>query len=304
MTHAFFVTTFYLPNLRISLSSIQRYIKQNQRYCFNLLVSNDNPNFTLTEEFVSKFIDLSLLKKVVVLNTDKNLGCFHNRIKCIKTAYKEFPNCKNFMFVDDDDVVLNPSFDTDNFWANHRAVVTHRLLEVLTLIDEPVVNLQNKNFEYEEWKSGCVGNVFNLSLFHQFITDAEDWFPELYKIYGSERIMEPDDVIIWHMWFVWIGNTFGNYPEKQDYVDRFSYSLTYLEDRLGRYYVEPGICDLRYGEYDGHSHYFDLYNPIWNEFDRYMKRKLGIPFDENAPYMPIFVKDEDINNENNIDNQE
>ena len=290
MTHTFFVTTFYLPNLRISLSSIQRYIKQNTRYKFNLLISNDNPNFTVTNEFVSNLIDLSIFKKVVILNTDKNVGCFHNRIKCIKEGYKEFPDCKYFMFVDDDDVVLNPTFDSDAFGIIHHAVVTHRLLEVLTLINEPVIDLNNDKIEYEEWKAGCVGNVFNLSLFHQFVTDAEGWFPELYKIYGSERIMEPDDVIIHNMWLVWVGNTYGNFVEKHEHVDRYSYSLTYLEERMGRYYVEPGICDLRYGEYDGHSNYADLYNPIWNGFDRYMKRKLGIPFDENAPYEEIFPR--------------
>ena len=284
MTHAFFVTTFYLPNLRISLSSIQRYVKQNTRYKFNLLISNDNPNFTLTEEFVSSLIDLSLFKKVILLNTDENQGCFHNRMKCIKNGYKEFPDAKYFMFVDDDDVVLNPTFDSDKMGIVHHAVVTHRLLEVLTLINEPVIDLNNKNFEYEEWKAGCVGNVYDLKKFHKFISEAEEWFPELYKIYGSKRIMEPDDVIIQHMWLVWVGNTFGNYSEQHENVDRYSYSLTYLEDRLGRYYVEPGICDLRYGEYDGHSKYSDLYTPIWNEFDRFMKKKLGIPFDEKSSY--------------------
>lgn len=222
------------------------------------------------------------------MNTDENLGCFHNRMKCIKTAYKEFKDTKFFMFVDDDDVVLNPLFDSKKFGIMHRGVVTHRLLEVLTLINEPVVDLTNKHFEYEEWKAGCVGNVFDLAEYHKFITDAEGWFPELYKIYGSKRIMEPDDMLIHHMWMIWLGNIYGNFAEQHENVDRYSYSLTFLEDRQGRYYVEPGVRDLRYGEYDGHSSYRDLYNPVWNEFDRYMKRKLGIPFDENAPYDNIF----------------
>lgn len=281
MTHAFFITTFYLPNLRISLPAIQRYVKEHPMYRFNLLISNDNPNFYLDKQFVSSLIDLSLFADVEILNTDKNLGCFHNRIKCIKTAYHKFIDCKYFMFIDDDDVILNPTFDSDKLGLIHHAVVTHRLLEVLSLINEPVVNLNNKYFEYEEWKAGCVGNVFKLKEFYQFIVDAEDWFPELYKIYGSERILEPDDVIIHNMWLVWVGNTYGNYAEMHENVDRYSYSLTYLEDRLGRYYVEPSICDLRYGEYDGHSKYADLYVPIWNGFDKYMKDKLGIVVEEN-----------------------
>ena len=277
MTHAFFVTTFYLPNLRISLSSIQRYVKQHPIYRFNLLISNDNPNFTVTQEFISTIIDLSIFNKVEILNTNKNLGCFHNRIKCIKTAYHAFPDCKYFMFVDDDDVVLNPSFDSDKLGLVHHAVVTRRLLEVLTFINDPNVDITNKYVEYEEWKAGCVGNVYLLSEFYKFVIDAEEWFPELYKIYGSERILEPDDVIIQNMWLVWVGNTYGNYPDQHENVNYFSYSLTYLEDRVGRYYVEPGICDLRYGEYDGHSKYEDLYIPIWNGFDKFMKNKLNIP---------------------------
>lgn len=292
MTHAFFVTTFYLPNMRISLSSIQRYIKQNQRYKFNLLVSNDNPFYTVTEEYISKLVDLSLFNKVVILNTDKNLGCFHNRIKCIKTAYQEFTDTKYFMFVDDDDVVLNPTFDSDKFAIIHHGVITHRLLEVLTLIEEPVINLNNPQIEYEEWKAGCVGNSFDLKEFYRFICDAEDWFPELYKMYGSQRIMEPDDMIIYHMWCVWLGNIYGYFPAHFENVDRFSYALTYLEDRVGRYYVEEGVCDLRYGKDRNNKNYLDLYIPLWNEFDRYMKRKLGIPFDEDAPYENAFLKQE------------
>lgn len=273
MTHAFFVTTFYLHNLRISLSSIQRYIKQNRTYQFNLLISNDNPNYVVKEEFISSFIDLDLFKKVVILNTDENLGCFHNRMKCIKTGYQEFPDSKFFMFVDDDDVVLNPKFDSDKLGIMHHGVVTHRLLEVLTLINEPVVDLNNEHIEYEEWKIGCVGNSFNLKEYYKFICEAEGWFPELYKIYGTKRIMEPDDVIIHNMWFVWLNNTYGNYEDFHETADRFSYSLTYLEDRKGRYYVEPGICDLRYGEYDGHSNYLDLYGKVWESFDNFMKKK-------------------------------
>ena len=120
MTHSFFVTTYYFSNLRISLPSIQRYIKQNLKYSFNLLLSNDNPNLKLTEEYISKFIDLSLFNKVVILNTDENLGQFRNRVKCIKRGYEEFQDCKYFMFVDDDDVVLNPTFDSDKFGIIHR----------------------------------------------------------------------------------------------------------------------------------------------------------------------------------------
>lgn len=275
MTHAFFVTTFYLPNLRISLPSIQRYVKSNQRYNFNLLLSNDNPNFTLTKDFVSKLIDLSLFDKVLILNTDKNLGCFHNRIKCIKTAHENFKNCKYFMFVDDDDVVLNPTFDSNAFGLMHRGVITHRLLEVLTIIDEPVIDLSNDKFEFEEWKAGIVGNVFRLDKYYEFICDAEGWFPELYNIYGSERIMEPDDMILHHMWMTWLTNTHGGYADKHEHPDRYSYSLTFLENRLGRYYVEPGICDMRYGEYDGHSSYIELYDKVNNSFDSYLKNKKG-----------------------------
>lgn len=276
--NAFIVTTFYLPNLRISLSGIQRYLRSNKRYKMVLTINNDNPNFTLTEEYVKQFIDVSLLDGLLILNTNENLGCFGARVKSIKATYNEFPDVKYFMFIDDDDVVLNPTFDSDNLSIRHRAVVTHRLLEVLTLIDEPVVDLTNKNIEYEEWKAGCVGNPYKLKEFIQFLDDVNDWLPQLYEIYGSKRILEPDDCIIHVMWLVWAGNTYGNYEEVQDYVDRYSYSLTLLEDRRGRYKVEEGICDLRYGlEWDGKTHYAKTYyQPIWDSLDRYMKEKLNI----------------------------
>ena len=281
MTHSFFVTTYYFSNLRISLPSIQRYIKQNLKYSFNLLLSNDNPNLKLTEEYISKFIDLSLFNKVVILNTDENLGQFRNRVKCIKRGYEEFQDCKYFMFVDDDDVVLNPTFDSNKLGIMHHGVVTHRLLEVLTLIQEPIINLNNKNFEYEEWKAGCVGNVFNLKEYYRFICDAEGWFPILYEIYGSKRIMEPDDVILHNMWIIWVSFIHGNVASLHDNVDRYSYSLTFLEDRVGRYYVEDGVCDLRYGENYNKS-YMDIYNPIIEQFTNYMQNKINSTDEQNT----------------------
>ena len=48
-----------------------------------------------------------------------------------------------------------------------------------------------------------------------------------------------------------------------------------FEERKGRYEVEEGICDLRYGEYDGHSSYMDIYNPIWEQFPKYMQEKIN-----------------------------
>lgn len=278
MKVAFFVTTYNLPNLRISLPAIERYIRQNKRYQYYLLISNDNPKFALTEEFVYDLINPKSIQRLLILNTDKNLGCLGNRLKCINQA-RQLGDIGYFMFIDDDDVILNPSFESDKFTISHRAVVTHRILEVLTLIGEPSVDLNNPHIEYEEWKMGCVGVPYWYDEYYKFIQVLTPWLPKLYELYGSERVMEPDDVILMNLWNVYLSNTYNiqsldELSEKLfDKKDRFSYSLTFLEDRKGRYDVEKGICDLRYGDWDGKTTYMSIIEPMISEFDRYMKFK-------------------------------
>jgi hypothetical protein len=91
--------------------------------------------------------------------------------------------------------------------------------------------------------------------------------------------MEPDDVILMNLWNVYLSNTYNiqsldELSEKLfDKKDRFSYSLTFLEDRKGRYEVEKGICDLRYGDWDGKTTYLSIIEPMIAGFDQYMRIK-------------------------------
>jgi hypothetical protein len=191
------------------------------------------------------------------------------------------------MFVDDDDVVLNPTFDSNKLGIMHHGVVTHRLLEVLTLIQEPTIDLNNKNFEYQEWKIGCVGNVFNLKEYYKFLCDAEDWFPTLNELYGSKRIMAPDDYMLHHLWVIWLSNVYGDARSLHENIDRYSYSLTYLEDRAGRYNVDKNTYDCRYAFDMNGLVYIDFSEKMCFSFDKHIKEKLNIQSNDTSNWYNI-----------------
>lgn len=276
MNVAFFITTYNTPNLRISLPALNRYIHQNSgKHHFKLLISNDNPDVVVNKNFVASMINFNELRGYKSLNTTKNRGCLGNRLECILHAQEELGAIDYFMFIDDDDVILNPSFDSYLPTINHHAVVTHRLLEVLKLIDSPEVDLNNQYFEYEEWKMGCVGVGYYYPEYLRFIRHLQEFLPTLYRIYGSERVMEPDDVILMNLWRAWLEVTQAapqgkSIYEFYDNKDDFSYSLTFLEDRKGRYEVEEGLCDLRYGQWDGKTTYASIINPINEAYYKYL----------------------------------
>ena len=272
--NAFIVTTYNVPNLRISLSSIARYVAQEPYQSFCLLINNDNPNYLLGEKYVRQFVSEELIPHLKIVNTDKNLGCLGARLKSIKALYSwKGSEINYFMFVDDDDVVLQPDFNSDKWTISHRAVVVHRLLEVLTLIDKPKPDLANEFVEYEEWKMGCVGVPYKLSRYYQYICQLEGYLPELYQIYGSERVLEPDDIILMNLWNVYLNHHQGSLNGLFDKKDCFSYALTFLEDRKGRYKVDEGTVDLRYGNWDGKTTYASLITPMIEGFRKYLEEK-------------------------------
>lgn len=280
----FIITTYNTPNLIISLSALRRYLENNRLNRFCLTVHNDSPAYTVSESLVYRYLPEHLLEHLLIVNPNenKNLGHFHARMRAIMSSYEYFVNKKNlvinfFMFIDDDDVILNPDFSSNKIEISHRAVVVKRLLEVLTLIENPNPNIQfNKFIEYEEWKMGNVGVPYNLNLYYKFLQHLSKFTPKICELYGSNKIGEPDDIIYMNLWHVWLRHYVNpNLEELIDKKDCFSYALTYLEDRRGRYEVPEGVVDLRYGkEWDGKTTYQSIVQPIINAYEKYI-RDLG-----------------------------
>lgn len=271
MTNAFLVTTYYPDYLRISLASINRYIEEHADKRFIVVINNDNEKLKVTRKFAREVSGLSC--DIFIRNTDKNKGHLGARLDALDFLRKIAPEDINyFMFVDDDDCVLNPSFDGKVPTLSHRAVVTHRLLEVLKFINDPTVDLDNQYIEYEEWKMGCVGVPYQFKVYYCFIETLKGFLPQLYQLYGSERVGEPDDVILMNLWNVYLQDRYGDLrPLFEEKSNNFSYALTYLEDRRGRYKVPEGVVDLRYGNrWDGKTTYASIIQPMIDTFRTYL----------------------------------
>lgn len=272
MTNYFLVTTYYPQYLRISLSSIQRYINFHQTDRFAVVINNDNPERFVSEKFAREVSGLEC--PLNIRNTFTNKGHLGARLDALDFLEEVQKDINYFMFVDDDDVVLEPSFEATTPTISHRACVVKRLQEVLGLIVDPNIPFGNEHIEIEEWKMGCVGVPYKFKIYYQFIQDLKPWLPQLYEIYGSDRVGEPDDVILMNLWNVWLIYTYGSldnlFARKPA---NYSYALTYLEDRKGRYKVPKGVVDLRYGEWDGHTTYQSLIDPMIKSFQKFLNEK-------------------------------
>lgn len=283
----FIVTTYNISNLFMSLTSIKLYYKRMWKPDIAVLINNDNPLTPVTEEYV-KFI-LGNDIKSYIYNTDINRGCFGNRISAINNANELKP--KHIFFLDDDDIVLLPVFNFNELQSTGHGLLTHRLKEQFDLLVNPIPDMTNTYYELEERKLGNVGVALKFDEYYKFIKNLEGFLPEIYNIYGSNKIFEPDDVIFMNLWYEWIFFNFcpdkcsenGHVLEDVEYLwdnyihtpDIFTYSLTLIEDRHGRYdNLDPNICDLRYGlEWDGKTTYADIINPMICGYYNYLRGK-------------------------------
>lgn len=245
------ITTYYPANLRISLTRLKWL-----NFDFHLLIHNDNPSIKLTREDIKNY---GYEGGVVILNEDRNLGCWDSRMQSVKYVLEYLRDTTHFIFCDDDDVLLYPQF-SDNLVTNHNALVTKRLKEQLMLmVPNPDIEevLKSGFVEDERPKMGCVGVSYRVELWRELVPILEEFKPTLSRLYGSDRILEPDDVfymLLIREYLEWTRPEVDVHTFYTD-TDSYSYSLTLLEDRKGRYWVDPNCIDLRYGEvWDGRTY--------------------------------------------------
>lgn len=269
------ITSYYHENLIISLSRLRNYFD----YPFKLIIHNDNPEYNLTSEYVQNILHRSDVP-LFIHNSPKNLGCFNARMNIIKLMRDniEFKS-RWFIFIDNDDVLLTPKL-TDEYAPvlNHNALVVTRLREVLSLIDNPNYTPARKSefIKLENPKAGCVGIPYDTETYLEFFEKSQGFFPTLYKIYGTEKVMEPDDCILMYMFRIFLENKLKmTFAEIAEYIDKFaqseySYALTFLENRRGRYEISNGVSDLRYGDNLTGISYESLYYAISTAFYKYL----------------------------------
>lgn len=271
------VTTYNIPYLQLSLSSLRRYFEQNKLYEFCLAIHNDNPIFQVKESFVRRFISEELIdnEHLAITNVDKNLGCFEARINAFYQAWFHFNMypIKYFMYLDDDDVILNPDFSLDALEISQRYCAVSRLLEVLYLIQNPSPNFDNEFITDNDWKLGNVGVVLDWKMYKIFLDYLKDFLPQFYKFVGSERIMSPDDLYFSDFWHVYL-STFVDENLENLIKTSWNYSIaqTYIEDRCNRYEVSENVIDYRYGKIPGSSEgFFGQLRDAKNLFYNYCK---------------------------------
>jgi hypothetical protein len=271
------VLTYYPENLLISLSRLRGY----HDYPFKLIIHNDNPDRPISMNYVMGILN-RVDVPIFIHNNSQNVGCFNSRMNVIRLM-KENPDMRSrwFIFIDDDDVLLRPRLrESYAPVLNQNALVVRRLRDVLSLIKDPDYYPGRSEFmEEERPKAGCVGIPYDTRTYFEFYDRIQNFIPTLYKIYGTKKIMEPDDCILMYMFRIFLedklGMTLWEIVEyfKQFYEDSWSYALTYLEDRVGRYEIADNVSDLRYGGNPGGVSYESLYDSISKAFYDYLRRK-------------------------------
>lgn len=238
------ITTYYIDNLHISLFRLKWL-----NFDYHLIIHNDNPDVILDSRYLK---ECGYEGSAIIINEHKNLGCYDSRIVSIKYVLDNLKDTTHIIFCDDDDILLNPEF-SNKLITNHNALVVSRLRDQLSLmVSKPDINNLINTSEFitdERPKMGCVGVSYKVELFQDLIPVLDKFKPLLSRYHGSERILEPDDVYIMNFIRIYLEKRVG-----PDFINRcyhysqnYSYSLTFLEDREGRYFIEPGVNDLRYG---------------------------------------------------------
>jgi hypothetical protein len=261
---AIIITTYYPSNLRISLSRLKWL-----EFDFYLIVHNDNPLIKLTIDDLKNYGLEYHPKYVYIINEKRNLGCFDSRLESVRFIVENLKDVSHFIFCDDDDTLLYPQFDDNALISNQKALVVKRLKEVLELlVPQPQINI-GQFVEDEVWKQGCVGIGYKVELWKELIPIIEKFKPVLYNWYGSSRVMETDDVyyvIIIRHYLEW---KYGNIDRFYKDIDTYSYALTLIDDRVGRYRIDEGVRDLRYGVWDGKTTYAlmaEEFNQLFSNF--------------------------------------
>jgi hypothetical protein len=271
------------------MNCLQRY----RQHPFQVIVYNDNTD-VLTEKDIENFGYSR--GNLTILNNRKNVGCFHARWNCLEYM-RVNPDMQTarFMFLDSDDQVIDINVDSLKPVLNHNGVVVKRLKEIFDILAHPdslrqMLADKNEFIEAEYPKTGCVGVLYSSQMWYEMMDLVRPFLPQLYELYGSSRILEPDDVIYMNLIRMFFehqlvkNNVVPNYEEARNILFNdnhpmnpyekargFSYALTMLENRIGRYRVEDGITDFRYGsKLHKFARYEDFYNALAEKFYTYL----------------------------------
>ncbi len=188
------LTTFYSENLMISLSGLARLGKRAI-----LIIHNDNPQTKVTKRDVRR---MGYDGDVHIINSGYNVGLLRARLAIIDYVKKHRINSDWFVFVNDDDVLLN--LDIPNVGQNHfaiiqnMAVVRTRLIDVLRIIKNPDnFTIDDENIYMVRPHIGIIGTLVRMDYIFKLADILQSASVAISDIDESLGFRPPVDMMMW-----------------------------------------------------------------------------------------------------------
>ncbi len=189
------MTTYHSEFLRISVGALARLGRD-----FMLVIFNDNPDVKIHITDIRK---LGFHGKVHIINTDYNVGQLRARLEIIKHVKSQKHHPDWFMFIDDDDIVLNltvPQVAAQNFAViQNMAVIQNRLVNVLRVMDSADNWCQDpENTPVVQPYLGLRGTFVRFDALAQMADVLQDSISKITDIDVSLNFRPPVDLIMWN----------------------------------------------------------------------------------------------------------
>lgn len=272
------VLTSYNPEfLIVSLTSIRKVLERHKDKYFCLFVYNDNPKHKLTIEDIQYYITDELLYRhfIGIYNGTTNLRQFHAKVTAIELAYKfmheeRYYDIEYFTIVDEDDILLEFNGNPGYLEINNKVLVAKSFRNLFSLIRNPKqIPSQVRDFGYTE---GIAGNLYNMNEYIDFLQVIKGFFPKLHEIYGSDKIVNPDDYILRNLW-----RSYLRWKYQKEDLSEFiiggvhSYAVVdrkYRENELDDIKTDRDINDVNDIRYNSSLTSEEDYNRLWNLVDK------------------------------------
>lgn len=226
------LTTYNHENLAISVPGLARLGSG-----FTLVIHNDNPSQKLSRRTIRR---MGYHGKLHIINTSHNIGYLESRLAILKYVSDKKIKSQWFVFVDDDDVLLNlniPSVSSDNFAIiQNMAVIRTRLLDVLRIMRNPLdFTIDNENVCLVRPHVGLSGTLVRTPAMLRLANMLSDIVPELSVVSESLSFRPPIDMMMWSG--LNIVSRSDNESATPIYMDSVNYIATDLDTAPTKYGV-------------------------------------------------------------------
>ncbi|MBE6461796.1 MAG: hypothetical protein E7006_03060 [Alphaproteobacteria bacterium] len=224
------LTTYHTENLAISVPALARFSKK-----IILIIYNDNPDVKLTRHDIRK---LGYHGKLYIINTQKNVGQLRARLSILEYAQKKHTNNTWFIFVDDDDALLNiniPNVSSRHFAIiQNMAVIKNRLVDVLRIMKNPYdFAIDNENIYIVRPHMGLSGTVIKMTAALKMMQVLNDAHQTISDIDESLSYRPPVDTMMWSALNIISRNT--DDKATPIYMDTINYLATDLDNVTTKY---------------------------------------------------------------------